>query len=68
MTPAQADRRIMVSRQRLAAAVRGGDSNPTVEIEALQGIAEEHPGKAIKIGRLIGEWTLIADRKRGGLH
>lgn len=68
MDAKQADRRIILSRRRLAAAVRGdAQAVPAEEIAALQEIAEAHPGKAMKIGPLIGEWILIADRLKA-LH
>ena len=63
MDEKQADQRIILSRRRLHA----GDTDPATEARELQAIAEMHPGKAEKIGRLIARWAQVAGR-RGGVH
>lgn len=78
MTPAQADQRIILSRRTLAgyvamASVGEGPSPLDLtliadEIALLDGIAEEHPGKAAKLANLISEWLAFQHRMRGRLH
>lgn len=77
MTPTEADSRIILSRQHLhryMAADRAGQLPMgdgrlvSAEIALLEGIAEQHPGKAAKIERLIQEWTALGARMRGAMH
>lgn len=75
MTPAEADQRIMLSRQTLSKYVQmmlAGES-PALsslqlfaeEISILQAIADEHQGKAMKIERIADGWTdLMASVRR----
>lgn len=64
MTPAEADKRIVLSRHTLAGllAVGGTDRLEDLirmvgeEIVILEGIAEQHPGKAAKLVTLVTEW------------
>lgn len=73
MTPEQADRRIIVSRQTfhaLAGAFGAGDIRPealpgyrqqiAAEVVILEQIAAEHPGKAAKLADLIERYRAMA--------
>lgn len=72
MTPAEADRRIMLSRTTLAKyrTLPDGPTGPTEDMLALVGsevdllgaIAAEHPGKAEKIAALVAGWRAFAKR------
>jgi hypothetical protein len=78
MTPAEADQRIILSRRTLSgyvamASVGDGPSPLDLalihdEIRLLEGLAEEHPGKATKLANLAGEWAAFGKRMRGKLH
>jgi hypothetical protein len=78
MTPEEADQRIILSRRTLAGYVAmasvGAGPGPldltliADEIALLDGIAEEHPGKAAKLANLISEWLAFQQRMRGKLH
>lgn len=76
MTPSEADQRIIHSRRVLAGwiAVGAGGKPEDVmrmvneEIAILENIAEEHPGKAAKLVRLVSEWVAFRERMRGTLH
>lgn len=78
MTPAEADQRIILSRQTLAkylqmAAVGAGPSPEnlalfTEEVSILLRIAEEHPVKAAKIEALVGEWRRLQDLVKGRMN
>lgn len=78
MTPAEADQRIILSRQTLSAYIRGiqrtGDHPvedlPLIraEILLLEGIAEEHPGKAMKIMELVTWWRAFESNVREKLN
>jgi hypothetical protein len=78
MTPAEADQRIILSRQTLHAyvAMASSGEGPSPldltliadEILLLQGIAEEHPGKAAKLTALVSEWVRFREGIVGKLH
>ena len=78
MTPAEADQRIILSRRTLSgfvamASVGDGPSALDLslicdEIQLLEGMAEEHPGKAAKLAKLAGEWVAFRERMRSKLH
>lgn len=78
MTPAEADQRIILSRQTLSRYVQmvaaGVDPMPGTlmlvhdEIAILEAIAEDHPGKAAKLVRLVGEWVKFREELRARLH
>ena len=78
MTPAEADRRIILSRQtlhRYVQMVAGGvDPMPgtmmlvTEEIAVLEALGEEHPGKVAKLVALVGEWVAFREGLRSRLH
>jgi len=76
MSPEQADRAITLSRHTLGIygnMTRAG-TWPTGdlplmqgEVEKLEAIAEEHPGKALKIETLIESWRAMIEAVRGKL-
>lgn len=78
MTAAAADKRILLSRQTLARYVgmtsAGVDPLPGTialvhdEIAILEGIAEEHPGKAAKLVVLVTEWVRFREGLKAKLH
>ncbi|KKB09369.1 hypothetical protein [Devosia chinhatensis] len=77
MTPAEADQRIILSRQtlhRYADMTRAGQwpmadiQIIADEIALLEQIAVVHPVKAEKIYRLAESWGALADAVRGKLH
>lgn len=78
MTPRDADQRIILSRKTIgiymAMIERGDFPNVTTmqllneEIAILEGIAEEHPGKALKIESLIEKWRKLISVMRAKLN
>jgi hypothetical protein len=71
MTPEQADKRVILSRQVIATWERmGGPGGPVSdnlrlvknEIEILQNIAALHEGKAAKIKALISRYTALVEK------
>ena len=78
MTPTEADQRIILSRRTLASYVAmasAGDGPSPLdlaligdEIDLLEAMAEEHPGKAAKLAVLSGEWVAFMGRMRSRLH
>lgn len=78
MTPAEADRRIVLSRHTLTRYVHmvtaGIDPMPGTlvlvhdEIAILEDIGEEHPGKVAKLLSLVSEWVAFRDRLKAKLH
>jgi hypothetical protein len=78
MTPADADQRIILSRHTLkrfyqlsAAGQKVSAENIQLvedEINLLDDIAKEHPGKVSKLLALVGEWIEFRDSIRATLH
>lgn len=77
MSPAEADRRILLSRQslnRYAAMTRAGTwpvgdlTLMTVELSVLERIADAHPDKAQKAYNLGESWLAMIEAVRGKLH
>lgn len=73
MTPEEADARIILSRQtlhRYRAMMDSGiipEEDLTLmksEIVALVALAQENPGKADKVGRLVSEWRDLMGKIR----
>lgn len=73
MTPEEADARIILSRQTLHRYRAMMDSGIVPEedlslmeseIVALVALAQENPGKADKVGRLVSEWRDLMARIR----
>lgn len=80
MTPAEADRRIILSRRTLRryAAMASAGEGPapleltlkliTNEVLLLEAMAEEHPGKASKLVELVTWWNAFGARVTGKLN
>lgn len=78
MTPAEADQRIMLSRQTLAIykqmveeGVMPSSENLDLifqEVGILEDLALAYPGKAEKLMRLAIDWTKLHDAMRVKLH
>lgn len=77
MTPAEADQRIILSRQtlsRYAEMTRAGQwpvaDLPLMiqEVAKVEEIAEQHQGKALKLGVLVEAWKAMIEAVRGKLN
>ncbi|NGP19153.1 hypothetical protein [Devosia aurantiaca] len=78
MTPAEADQRIILSRRTIStymAMINRGDlpNQATMmmiseEVEILEGLAMAHPGKAVKIARLLEKWQDLISAMRAKLN
>lgn len=78
MTAAEADRRIILSRQTLATYQRmvAGGEMPSPEnlgmmheeIELLEAISLAHPSKSEKLLRLVVEWSKLRESMMAKLH
>jgi hypothetical protein len=78
MAAEEADNRIILSRRTLSgyvAMASAGDGPSPLdltlihdEILLLEGIAEEHPGKAAKLIALVSEWVTFREGMKAKLH
>lgn len=77
MTPAEADKRVIISRKtlhRYAEMTRAGlwplADLPLMqqEVAKLEEIAELHQGKALKLNSLVEGWRAMIEALRGRMH
>jgi hypothetical protein len=76
MKASEADQRIILSRHTLAGYIAVGGTGRLddlmrmigEEIAILEGVAEDHPGKADKLAALVMEWIAYRERLKARMN